>query len=151
MQRHNRRIRYRAATAADRPWLWSLYRDLLKPAIDAQWGWDETYQRRQFRQRLPTELFTIVECNGHSAAAYALRDNTSHLYLHLLLVAGDYQLQGLGTAIINAIKTQARKSQLPLELSTFPANPVDTFYHKNGFDLIETTAERHRFRWIAGS
>ena len=143
-------VQFRAATVEDVPWLWHLYRELLKPAIDAQWGWDETFQHRQFSNHLPAELFTIAECERHAVATYALRNNATHLYLHLLLISADYQLQGLGTTLINRIKNQARQLNLPVELSTFPANPVDAFYLKNGFARFEATAEKKRFRWVAG-
>ena len=137
----------RPATLENELWLWEQYSQLLGPLINKQWGWDEALQRSNFLEHLPYTLFTILEKQNSKVAAFAERIEPSRIYLHMLLVVLEHQSHGVGTHVINMLKAQSRRSNLPIELSVFSANPLTKYYKKHGFKLIEATAEKQVFRW----
>lgn len=136
----------RDATTQDEQWLWRLYAELFRPIVEKQWGWVEDVQQHNFRTYLPANLFRIVSYQQSDIAAYAIEEHSDKLYLHMLLVTKEVQLNGIGSGIINQLKQQAQRKQLPIELSVIAANPASAFYEKNGFTLVEQTQDNLRYR-----
>lgn len=132
----------RQAVPTDQQWLWTLYTDLLKPAISTQWGWDERLQKEMFATHLPAEDFRIITVDGNRVAAYLINKEATRHYLKMLLVTDDYQKRGIGTEIIEKLKSNAKKGNKPLRLSVIKANPVLGFYKATGFVVCGEDKDR---------
>ena len=138
----------RPASIEDERWLWRQYSELLGPSIGAQWGWDEAAQRNDFQTHLPYSLFTIIEDSSNPVACFAVEEDQTRIYLSMLLVAAEHQSSGIGTYILNRLKSRGREHNLPIELSILSANDVDGFYVMNGFRMTGVTDERKSYSWL---
>lgn len=135
----------RPAEVTDEAWLWEQYKELLKPVIKKQWGWNEEFQHTNFHRHLPYSEFKVIETGNRRIGAYSVRYNRKIIRLQMILVTTDNQKRGVGSHILKQLKVQANKDKIPIELSIFPANTVSGFYEKSGFSISDKTTEKITF------
>ncbi len=140
-------LKFRDAKVTDRDWLWALYKDLLKPSIDAQWGWNEAFQQDGFSKHLPIAQFKIIESQNDRAGAFSLMRNSDHLHLKMLLISARFQSMGLGKHVISYAKLVADEHGLPINLSVIKSNPVVRFYTNLGFCILGDDNGSYQLQW----
>ena len=130
----------RQATAQDEDWIYQLtcrcYRDL----VVRQFGnWDEHWQREHFAQKWKSLRYEVIVCEGRDAGILCVNDQKDCRFLAELLVDPPLQNQGLGTAIMEKLISQARAEGLLLRLRILRYNRARRLYSRLGFLPIGET------------
>jgi ribosomal protein S18 acetylase RimI-like enzyme len=108
----------------------------MRDVIDETWGWDETWQLRDFDRRFRDYVVSIIECDGHAVGGLLLEWKPDSVYIHELQVLPDHQGRGLGTAVVERVIEEAATRGVPVILSVVPANPrAKQLYERLGFEV----------------
>jgi ribosomal protein S18 acetylase RimI-like enzyme len=136
------------ATDGHSPWLFELYAELLREPIEAQWGWDDEFQKDCFKKNLPASKFHLYFINSSIAAASYVNNELDHLYIKMLLVPKLYQRQGVGRKVIVQLQEQAIQQHKSIKLSVIKANPVLSFYTELGFEVINVSNDSFHLEYF---
>ncbi len=110
----------------------------MRSVIEATWGWDESWQRRDFDRRFESYEASIIQAGGEPAGGLLLESADSGIHIHEVQLLPEYQGQGIGTAIIRGVIDQAAQRGVPVTLSVVPANPrARRFYERLGFAVTK--------------
>lgn len=140
-------IEFRKAEITDREWVWGLFKDLLKPSIEAQWGWQEAFQEESFGKHLPITQFKIIQNKCERVGAFYLVKNVDHIHLKMLLVKDEFQSMGIGKQVVNYTKSAAIEHDLPVNLGVIKSNPVVGFYTSLGFSVLGDENGSYKLQW----
>lgn len=139
--------RLRAATADDYDFLYRLHATTIREAVEATWGWDETFQRQYFRDHFDPEAQQIVVVDGKDVGVLKWEERDGEPFLGLIEIVPAYQGQGLGTRLIVDLLTEAQNRGKSLTLHVLKANPrARALYERLGFITIEERTERYVMR-----
>ncbi len=105
--------------------------------IEQTWGWDETWQRENFTQRLQSCRVGIIEVAGRRVGAVWVEDGQDALFLADLQVRPEFQRQGIGTAVVGDILADAVTRQIPIGLAVLQINAdARGLYERLGFRAV---------------
>lgn len=142
-------IQIRRGVTDDQDWLFELFRRTMQNYIDKAWGWDELLQREGFITSLPARNFQVLLYKQQRAGSYHLTEKSDHLILDMILVAPEYQRQGLGSFLMQRVQAKSRDSNKPVQLSVLKTNPAVQFHLASGFKLIDEDSHSARMLWTA--
>jgi ribosomal protein S18 acetylase RimI-like enzyme len=131
----------------DRDWLFSLYSQCLKPAIEQTWGWDDNFQTVNFNQHLLAEKFVILMIEKTNIGGFVLEERKDCDWLEMLLIDPAYQRRGIGSRLLRQLQNAANSKGKPLKLSVIKKNPVLLFYQKLGFQVESEDEAFYRMIW----
>ncbi|MCC6414784.1 MAG: GNAT family N-acetyltransferase [Opitutaceae bacterium] len=138
----------RAATAADRDWLWTLSRATMKTHVEQTWGrWDDVEQAERFQKNFQPQRLQIIVVNGHDAGLLHVERTPADIFLASILLAAEFQNRGLGTAILHSLLAEAHREKLPLRLQVLKVNPARRLYERLGFTVTAETPTHYQMRW----
>ncbi len=136
-------LEFRAATDADDEFIFKLIGSVMSEYVRLAYGqWNEAEQREAQRQRPSSERKRIIMRDGRSIGMLTTDDKGDHLKIGQLYLLPDCQRQGIGAAILEALKHQARGNGLPLRLNVFHVNPAQSLYLRHGFIPINRSEEK---------
>ena len=133
-------IELRPAGEADRELLWLIQSSSMRPAVEATWGWDESFQRSYFQERYGKVPLQIVRVNGHDAGMLCYEVRTDHVFLRNVALLPEFQGQGIGTRVIQGVRVEAAELGLPVRLQVLKANRARLLYERLGFRTYTETA-----------
>ncbi len=134
----------RPASDADYDLLYRLHVATMRPAVEATWGWDETFQRQFFKERWDPETRRIVVVDGVDVGTITVDESPTTVFLGLLEIHPDRQCRGIGTAIIRDVLDAAHSVGLPVGLHVLKASPrARQLYERLGFVITEERYERY--------
>jgi ribosomal protein S18 acetylase RimI-like enzyme len=140
----------RTATANDKPFLYSLYRQTMHEVIEKTWGWDEAWQRSDFETRFGKQAVSIIEVGARSVGSLWLERRPGVLYVSLVNVAPQFQGRGIGTAVMQDVIAQAAAHGNTVELSVLEANRrARPLYERLGFRVTAIESPFVRMRHVA--
>ena len=140
-------VNLRPAREQDREFLYELHCRTMRDVIEKTWGWDESWQLRDFDRRFREYVVSIVECNGHAVGGLLLEYKTDSVYIHELQVLPEHQGQGVGTDVVERVIEEAATRGVPVTLSVVPANPrAKQLYERLGFEVTAFEAPFFRMR-----
>ena len=145
--KYNIKLIERHGCAADKEWLWNLYEQLLKDPIEAQWGWDKSYQLENFKTEFLLENFVIVSDGEVDIGTYYTNEHCDYYYVKLILISEPFQKMGIGKHIVTKLQCKAKKSQKNIKLSVIQKNPVAGFYEKLGFKRLYESDGSIQMKW----
>lgn len=131
---------------SDEAWLFQLFKKTMQDYIDAAWGWEELLQKEGFTTSLPARNFTILELDRQSIACMHLSSKSDHYFLDMILVEPAYQRRGFGSKLFDIAREQARKAELPIQLSVLKTNPAVRFHEHIGFAVIDEDDHSYKMR-----
>lgn len=131
----------------DQEWLYDLYCKTMKPCIEATWGWDESFQRKEFCENLSPTKWKIISAGHKEFGGFVLNQNDDHFWLEMIIIKPEYQQKGIGRRVIEYLQDTARKKSLPLKLSVIKANPVKPFYQKLDFKQFDEDDAFYKLEW----
>lgn len=131
---------------SDEAWLFQLFKKTMQDYIDAAWGWEELLQKEGFTTSLPARNFTILELDQQSIACMHLSSKSDHYFLDMILVEPAYQRRGFGSKLFDIAREQARKAELPIQLSVLKTNPAVRFHEHIGFAVIDEDDHSYKMR-----
>jgi ribosomal protein S18 acetylase RimI-like enzyme len=138
----------RAATAADREWLWQTKTRCLRDYIEQTWGvWDEDTQRARFDASFEAEEIQVISQAGRDAGFIAAKHESGEVRLFNIMIAPEFQKNGLGTAVLRELLAAAQARRVPVRLQVMKVNPARRLYERLGFTVFEETPTHFRMAW----
>jgi ribosomal protein S18 acetylase RimI-like enzyme len=137
----------RPATDGDYDWLFALHVATLRPAVEATWGWDETYQTAYFREHFSARQNQIIVVGGQDAGVLKLEERDGDVFVGLVEIVPSLQGGGLGSQIIRDVVASAFARGQAVTLHVLKANDgARRLYERLGFQVVETRDVRHVMR-----
>ena len=104
--------------------------------IERTWGWDERWQRAEFRRRFRKQRISVIEIDAKSIGAIWLEDRRGSVYIEELQILPEYQGRGVGTAVLKQVIAAAGKRGLAVGLAVLRTNPgARRLYERLGFKV----------------
>jgi len=107
-----------------------------------------SWTEEQVRGQVPFNATSVIEV-GHSPVGRlrVVRDG-QRIELAGIQLLSEVQGRGIGTDIVEVLKSEAARSRVPLELSVERDNHrARALYERLGFVKIDDDGEEERFRW----
>jgi len=128
----------RQARPADFDFLWRLTAVTMRDYVGAIWGWDDDWQRRRFLENFEPGYWKVVNAFGRDIGGVAVRRLPKEIFLADLQILPPYQNLGIGTAIIERLKSEAKDKCLVISLNVLKSNPrARRLYERLGFHMVE--------------
>ena len=143
----SQRYTLRAATGDDFEFLYALHVETIRAAVEATWGWDDSFQQAHFREHFSARANQIIVADGVDVGALRLEERDGDCFIALLEIAPAYQNRGLGSdVILDVVKTAFQRDQA-VSLHVLKANlAARRLYERLGFGVTEERAERFVMR-----
>lgn len=133
----------RPATADDFDFLFALHRAAMRTYIEPIWGWHEDWQLEYFRKKFEPTQRQIIVVNGRDAGVLVVENRPDEIYIGLIELMPDIQGQGIGTALLGRIKSEARDKNVPVGLHVLRTNgAARRLYERFGFRVVDEEAHR---------
>jgi GNAT superfamily N-acetyltransferase len=115
--------------------------------------WHSNYCRwtaTQINGLWPGTTTSVIEIDGERVGRLRVLRSDQTIELAGIQLLPEVQGQGIGTAIIESLKTEASEAGAVLELGVEKDNPdAHRLYQRLGFAAIGETDDEHRLRWPA--
>ena len=125
----------RKITQDDYEFLRRLHHVVMRPYVEAIWGWNEEKQDEIVRQDMAGPYLSIIVCAGKDIGQVSIERNDEKLSLVDLFILPECQGQGIGSAVIKSILAEADAACLPVTLRLFKTNPAKQLYEQLGFRM----------------
>lgn len=126
-------IKTRGATPDDKDFLWKLKVASMRRYVEAVYGWDDAIQYGFFEKGFRPEGIQIIQCDERDVGMYELQEQEDSWFLSRIEMLPEFQGQGVGTAAMQQLISQASKTDKPLRLQVFRVNPAQKLYARLGF------------------
>jgi GNAT superfamily N-acetyltransferase len=129
----------RPARPEDADFVYRVSEATMRAYAEATFGiWSEQIARDSF---IPA-THRILHYDGKDIGCIELLDLPEAVQLNKLYILPAWQHQGIGTRILNDIKTLASARNKPLRLRVLRVNPARRLYERLGFRIEHETPER---------
>lgn len=126
----------RQATDDDYDFLFALHCTAMREYIEPIWGWHEEWQEEYFRKKFDPTHRRIIRVNEEDAGVLVVEERPEEMYLGLIELLPPFQNQGIGSAILQSLMEQAKRTNLPLSLHVLKTNKrARKLYETLGFVL----------------
>ena len=136
----------RPATEGDFSFIHAVRAAGLREYVDQIWGWDDAAQFARFRARFDPAAYVVIVVDGRDAGALAVEWRSDEVFLTDISISPEWQRQGLGTAVLGSLVTEARQRGLPVALKVLKNNPARRLYERLGFQLVNETDSHYWMR-----
>lgn len=130
------RIGLRHISFDDYEFLWRLHNAALKKYVEKTWGWNEEWQKANFKNAFNPNDGEIIVVDGADAGFLWIVEKESETLLASIRLLPEFQNKGVGTRII---KNLLDKSDKPVRLQVLKINPARNLYDRLGFEIIGET------------
>jgi ribosomal protein S18 acetylase RimI-like enzyme len=138
----------RAAVPEDLESLFELHRTIFRSQIELIWGWDEEWQRSQFRREFASSATSVIQTSGRTVGYIQTVAHAEFLYLLNIALHPDVQGRGFGTRLVQRLQRQAVRRGVPVNLSVFRTNRrAMSFYQRLGFRQIGESDTHFKMSW----
>ena len=124
----------RPSRAEDAPFIGALAEASGRPLVEAL---GKTWSSRKMAQKCAldaADLNTrIVQVDGRDVGVFGMHTADDGVWLDLLFLDGAAQHQGIGRALVERVKSEARSLGMPARLHVMRTNPAVGFYEHLGF------------------
>jgi GNAT superfamily N-acetyltransferase len=125
-------IAFRAATSADFDYCASLYFAGMDTVI-RQLNLDRAAQAASFRRQWAPAEVRIIMHDGIAIGWLQTAAVPDALFLKQIFVEGAWQRQGIGTAVMHRLISEAADAGHPMTLGVVKTNPARNLYERLGF------------------
>jgi len=135
----------RPATPEDGDLLYALNRATIREYVEPIWGWHEEWQEEYFRKKFDPQKWQVIQVDGRDAGVLVVERRPDEVYLGLIELWPEFQGGGVGTAIVNQLKSEAHGRGLTLTLHVLKTNtPARRLYERLGFRVVDEEVYRYR-------
>lgn len=128
--------------------LFDIHRAVFSSHIEQIWGWDEDWQKDNFKREAESAETSVVIIDGVIIGYVQICDNENGLYLQNIAILPEYQRKGVGTRLIQRFQALAVAKEAPLQLSVFRTNTSALrFYERLGFEKAGDTNTHYQMVW----
>lgn len=140
----------RPAVPEDLDSLFELHCGVFRPHIEKIWGWDDEWQRSQFRRDFGSTVTEVVQVAGRTVGYVQTVSRPELLYLQTIALHPDFQGQGIGTRLVKRLQREAADRRVAVSLSVFRTNRrAMAFYKELGFRQTGKTDAHFTMSWRA--
>lgn len=138
-------ISFRETSNKDFEYLFSLKKSTLKEYVEETWSWDETWQRDYFMNNFNPKETRIITKSGTDVGCLVIKKKRRKVILiGLLLIAPEYQNQGIGSLILEFIINEAKKKFRKILIYVLKVNKrALALYEKIHFQRVGEDNERY--------
>jgi ribosomal protein S18 acetylase RimI-like enzyme len=137
-------FRLRSATAGDFPFALALYLDGSRDLLTKIGRFDEARIVKRFRGGYRAEQSRIVTVDGRDVGWVQVAESKRRLHLRQIHLVGDFQGQGIGTALIEDLCERARTLGKPVTLDVLHGNPAKALYERLGFEVTGADVDKEQ-------
>ena len=146
-----RTIKLRPVSPEDEPFLYQLYKrsrvEEFAPAqlSETQFEWlmrmQYSARKGSYESNYPDARREIIVVDGVDAGQVWISQSESRVRVIDIAIAGDFQNQGIGTAVMTGIIREAKKAGAPVTCSVATNNPGSFRFHERlGFRIMSEDA-----------
>jgi GNAT superfamily N-acetyltransferase len=135
----------RPATKDDLELTYEITRDAMRPYVEATWGeWNEGDQLLKHQANFEPSTTRLVLVGGKESGLLSTEHEPQFLWLMKLYLLATFRNQGLGSALLGIVVSEAEEVQKPVRLRVLRANmSAKRFYLRHGFALVGEEPERY--------
>jgi ribosomal protein S18 acetylase RimI-like enzyme len=139
----------RPATPSDADWLFAVRRATMQHYVEEAFGyWDENAQRQRFDQAQDLANIQIIQVNRRDVGLLHLERHARDIFLANIQIDPAFQGRGLGTAVIQRLMDDARRSRLPIRLQVLKVNQAARrLYQTLGFTATDEAGFHTQMIW----
>jgi len=146
----------RPATLTDAPFLASVSLIALVALREPPHDFDEdewrqgfiSWTEEQVRGEVPFSTTSVIEVDGRPVGRLRVVRNRQHVELAGIQLLPEAQSRGIGSAIVESLKSEAAALGIPFELSVEKDNPrARALYERLGLSQVADDGEELRYRW----
>ena len=140
----------RAARRDDEAFLFTLHRSAMREYVEATWGWDEGWQRQHFAATYAAGRNAIIVRLGEVPRDIGRISLTRHwrkIFLRDIELVAEERGHGLGSALLRALLSLARKEGRAIDLFVLKCNPAQRLYSRLGFEIVGDDGGRLAMRY----
>lgn len=130
---------FRNVSESDFNFLYGLNESTTKDYVERVWGWDEGFQKNNFRSKFRPSMYKIIVKDNKDIGALALIERGSKLFIKRIQILPEYQHKGLGTMVLKDILKDAEETGKVVTTKVLKSNPAHKFYQTLGFSFIGET------------
>ncbi len=144
----NRTFQLRPADTGDFQFVWSLYRDLMKPlTVELLGRWNETGQKHVVELAVAQRGTFIITKDELDIGWMQIVELPDTIYLGQLYVTPSLQNRGIGTAILRGLTAKAQREGKILTLEVMKNNRSRALYERLGFQVIGQSEHKLKMQW----
>ncbi len=138
----------RPMTIADSELAYAISREAMRDYVEQTWGpWIEADQRAQHERSFRPSQHDVIVVDGIELGLRALEWRPGCVYLARLYLLRRAQGQGIGSAVLHDLQTQARAAGRGIELQVLKVNTAaQRFYARHGFERVGERQEYWEMR-----
>jgi ribosomal protein S18 acetylase RimI-like enzyme len=136
-------VKLRPATPQDAEFIFQTLKATMREYVDQTWNWDEEWQRSYFEMRFDPAKNQIIVLDDRDIGVISVERKKDEFRLSTIYILPDYQGQGIGTQLINALLAAAFRDGLPVSLRVLKVNPAKRLYERLGYVVVEETESHY--------
>jgi ribosomal protein S18 acetylase RimI-like enzyme len=106
------------------------------------------WTRKQIRGEVPDSTTSVIESGGRRAGRLRITRSTDRIELSGIQLLPRVQGRGIGTAIIEDLKAEAKAAGIPLDVGVEKDNPrARRLYERLGCVPVAEDEQEHKLRW----
>ena len=130
--------------------MFALHCLVFREHIAELWGWDETWQREDFRAKVSGSSCSLILHSGAPVGYLQTTEESGRIQLWNIAIHPLFQSRGIGQSVLKTLQQVAAQRGLPLMLRVFPTNPrAQRFYERLGFSEVGRTRTGIEMAWRA--
>lgn len=137
------KIELRPTTKGDLKWLAPFYEKLMRPIFELCYVWDDG----KFQEAFAREAGMIISCGGQDIGFFKVEDRPECIYLGDIQIDPAYQKRGIGTQLIEELKSRAASEKRIIRLRVLKQNPARVFYERLGFRAFNELDHYFEMEW----
>ncbi len=120
----------------------------MRPYVDAEWGWNDAWQREYFDRKFDPAAYLIIVVDNRDAGVLVVERDEDAIYLGLIEVAPPFQNRGIGSEILRDLQSEAQATRRTLSLHVLRCNQRATnLYRRHGFRITDEETHRVKMQW----
>lgn len=130
--------------------LYEMYRGAMEGHVNAsrREPWNDARERKQFFEQLSVVSLRIIRVDGEIAGFVDFRPGAERCELHTMIVAPRWQSKGVGAAVLEHLRSEARALNRPMVVSVLKTNPRALyFYERQGFAVTSSSQDHDQMTW----
>ena len=136
-------ITLRPSHPDDLEWLDPLYESMMRPYVELTHPWDE----HKFRDTFSTRNSSIIRLNGEDIGLLKVEPREDCICLGDIQIHPAHQGKGIGSSLIEELKTRSDREGLPIRLRVLKGNPARSLYERLGFVEIDELDNCHQLEY----
>ncbi len=127
--------------------LFALINEYFDPLLGPLGQWDARAERRAFLKSFRPGSDRVIRRDGQARGYWSVREVPGAFFLTYAVLGRELRGQGLGTALLDQVKNEARERRFAVELTVHRANPARFFYRRAAFTAVLVTDTKIRMRY----